>query len=157
MTGQEKLDHFKKTIQNWMESRNFKSVKRPCDDSRISDILNMDSDRMRSLTSGECLMMAYELYAYAEYVGHEINKEQNVLEWADASIWYIISDIVGQYGGQYAKWQEKYYSAVKENPLASEILVVKVAAEARVRTLEGTCARIGKMAEILNSLARRKQ
>lgn len=157
MTGQEKLDHFKETIQSWMESRNFKSIKSPREDSNISTILNMTSETMRSLTSSECFMKAYELYAYSEYVGHEINKEKNVLEWADASIWYIISDIVSQYGDKYTKWQEKYYAAVKENPLASEILAVKVAAEARVRTLEGTCARLGKMAEILNSLGRRKQ
>lgn len=157
MTGQEKLDHFKETIQSWMESRNFKSIKSPREDSNISAILNMTSEEMRSLASTECFMKAYELYAYSEYVGHEINKEKNVLEWADASIWYIISDIVNQYGDKYTKWQEKYYAAVKENPLASEILAVKVAAEARVRTLEGTCARLGKMAEILNSLGRRKQ
>ena len=48
------------------------------------------------------------------------------------------------YGTQYTKWQEKYYSAIKENPLASEILKVKNHAEARVKMLDGKANRIQK-------------
>jgi len=64
---------------------------------------------------------------------------------------------MNQYGGQYSKWQEKYFSAVRENPLAAEILKIKNHAEARVRTLEGKNNRVIKMAEILTNMARRKQ
>ena len=32
---------------------------------------------------------------------------------------------MSQYGDKYTKWQEKYYSAIKENPLASEIFKIK--------------------------------
>ena len=50
----------------------------------------------------------------------------------------------------------KYYGAIKENPLASEILKVKNHAEARVSLLDGKAARVQKMADILNSLSRRR-
>ena len=63
---------------------------------------------------------------------------------------------MNQYGGQYTKWQEKYYSAIKENPLASEILKVKNHAESRVKLLNGKADRIQNMAQILNSLSKRR-
>ena len=142
MSGEERLQEFKQAIEDWKTSKHLKEVKAPKEDSRISGLLNMDSDKMRSLTSAECLMYAYELYAYAEYVETVKVKEKNILEWADSSIWYIIGGVLDQYGGQYAKWQQRYYAAIKENPLADEILVIKKHAEARVRTLEGCASRI---------------
>ena len=60
------------------------------------------------------------------------------------------------YGGEFTKWQIKYYAAIAENPLASEILKVKNHASARVGTLEGKSKRITKMADTLTNLARRK-
>ena len=156
MTGEERLQEFKQAIEDWKTSKHLKEIKTPKEDSRISGLLNMDSDKMRSLTSAECLMYAYELYAYAEYVETVKVKEKNILEWADSSIWYIIGGVLDQYGGQYAKWQQRYYAAIKENPLADEILVIKKHAEARVRTLEGCASRILSMADILTNLARRK-
>ena len=74
----------------------------------------------------------------------------------ESSIWYIIADRMSQYGDKYTKWQEKYYSAVKENPLASEVFKIKNHAEARVKTLDGTVDRVQRMAEILNNLSKRR-
>tara|TARA_Y100000385_G_scaffold91650_1_gene94616 strand:+ start:554 stop:1024 length:471 start_codon:yes stop_codon:yes gene_type:complete len=156
MNGQQKLQEFEQAIEDWKTSKHLKSVKAPEKDSRITTLLNMDADIMRGLNPAECLMYAYELYAYAEYVETVKVKEKNILEWADSSIWYIIGGVLEQYGGQYAKWQQRYYAAVKENPLADQILVIKKHAEARVRTLEGCSERILKMADILTNLSRRK-
>ena len=112
--------------------------------------------RREELSSEECACYAYELYAYSEYVEGVRTKEKIVLDWADASIWYIISTVMNQYGTQYTKWQEKYYSAIKENPLASQILKVKNHADARVKILNGKADRIQSMAQILNNLSKRR-
>lgn len=156
MNGQQKLQEFEQAIEDWKTSKHLQFVKAPEEEGRITCLLNMNSDSMSSLTSTECLMYSYELYAYAEYVETVKVKEKNILEWADSSIWYIIGGVLDQYGGQYAKWQQRYYAAIKENPLADQILVIKKHAEARVRTLEGCADKILKMADILTNLARRK-
>ena len=156
MTGEEKLQEFKQAIHDWKSSKYLVGVKAPKEDARIHTIINMKADTMRTLTAEECMMYAYELYAYAEYVETVKVKQKNILEWADSSIWYIVGGILDQYGGQYSKWQEKYFAAVRENPLANEILAIKIHAEARVRELEGSSNRLLKMAETLNNLARRK-
>lgn len=153
MTGQEKLDTFLKAIDDWTKSKYLVEVKPP---TEIEAILNAPSLEMKRWTCEECNIAAFRLYAYAEYVETQKVKEKNILEWSDASIWFIISGVMDQYGGQYAKWQQKYYDACRENPMASEILKIKGNAEARVRTLEGKHNRIMKMAEILTNMARRR-
>lgn len=156
MTGEEKLAEFLQSIEDWKSSKHLKDAKPPKEESKLNTILCADYDFLKALSDKECLMYAYELYVYAEYIETIKAKEKTVLEWAESSIWYIIGGVIGQYGNQYSKWQEKYYAAVKENPLAAEILKIKNHAEARVRSLDGKHDRLMKMAETLNNLARRK-
>ena len=152
-SGQAKLEEFLTAIESWTQSKYLASVKPP---EEIEDILNASSDDMKSWNSETCNIYSFKLYAYAEYIETQKVKEKNILEWSESAIWFIISGVLSNYGGQYAKWQEKYYGAIRENPFASEILKVKNHAEARVRILEGKHSRIMKMAEILSNLARRK-
>lgn len=154
MSGEERLNEFLQSIEEWTSSKYLAEVDPP---EEVVRVLNADYHDMKSLTSEECNIYAFKLYAYAEYVETQLAKEKNTLEWADSSIWFIIGSTMNQYGDGWTKWQQKYFAAVKENPLASEILKVKNHAEARVRTLEGKNGRIVKMAEILTNMARRKQ
>ena len=153
MTGEEKLNEFVRAIEAWAESKYVHTTK-----AREEPIqaLSFTKDRIQTLTSDECACYAYELYAYAEYIETLRTKENAILEWADSSIWYIISTVMQNYGTQYTKWQEKYYSAIKENPLAAEILKVKNHAEARVKVLSGKAERLQNMANILTNLSRRR-
>lgn len=153
MSGEERLLEFTSAVEEWLSSKNLANIQ---ENENIEQILNMKSDHLKILTGEECLSKAYELYAYGEYIEFTKVKEKIVLEWADSSIWYIISTTMQNYGTQYTKWQEKYYSAIKENPLATDILRVRNHAEARVSLLNGKSERIQKMAEILNNLARRR-
>lgn len=153
MNGEKRLNEFLQAIEDWKSSKYLVEVEPPEDAEKA---LNADFEAIKSWSAETCNMYAFKLYAYAEYIETERVKEKNTLEWAESSIWFIIGSTMNQYGGQYSKWQEKYYSAIKENPLASEILKIKNHAEARVRTLEGKNSRVIKMAEILVNMARRK-
>jgi hypothetical protein len=163
MTGEEKLAEFLKAVDDWIDCKNIipqkgptKKIKSEEHRGNISKILSLTRDDIKILTGEECLAYAYELHSYGEYLESVKAKEDVVLEWADSSIWYIISTVMQNYGTQYTKWQEKYYSAVKENPLAAEILKVKKHAEARVKLLSGKADRIQSMAHILNNLSKRR-
>ena len=153
MTGEEKLNEFLEAIETWASSKHFASVEEP---KEVARILNMKKDDLKMLTGEEYLFYAYELHAYSEYIETVRAKENAILEWAEGSIWYIISTVMQNYGTQYTKWQEKYYSAIKENPLASDILKVKNHAEARVKFLSGKADRAQRMADILTNLSRRR-
>ena len=153
MSGEQKLNEFMEAVEAWKSSKNIAPIK---ENEEIEIILNLKTQDIKSLSGEDRASYAYELYAYAEYIETQKVKESIVLDWAESSIWYIISQTINQYGDKYTKWQEKYYSAVRENPLASEILKIKNLAEARVKTLDGKADRIQSMAQILNSLSRRR-
>ena len=153
LNGQQKLEEFLQAVEDWKSSKYLVEVEPPED---VEKALNTDVETIKSWSAETSNIYAFKLYAYAEYIETVKAKEKNTLEWAESSIWFIIGSTMNQYGGQYSKWQEKYYSAIRENPLASEILKIKNHAEARVRTLEGKNNRIIKMAEILTNMARRK-
>ena len=153
MSGEEKLNEFVEAVEAWKSSKSIAPIE---ENTEIKIILNLKTQDIKSLSGEDRAAYAYELYAYAEYIESQKVKESIILDWAESSIWYIISQSINQYGDKYTKWQEKYYSAVRENPLASEILKIKNHAEARVKTLEGTANRVQSMAQILNNLSRRR-
>lgn len=153
MSGEQKLNEFLEAVESWISSKTLAKAEPP---ENINKILNFNFDDLKRLTSQECLCYSYELYTYAEYVETVKSKENVILDWADSSIWYIISTVMNNYGSKYTKWHEKYYAAIKENPLATEILKIKNHAEARVKMLTGKSQTAHKMAETLNNLGRRK-
>ena len=153
MSGEQKLNEFMEAVEAWKSSKSIAPIK---ENEEIEIILKIKTQDIKSLSGEDRASYAYELYAYAEYIETQKVKEGIVLDWAESSIWYIISKTINQYGDKYTKWQEKYYSAVRENPLASEILKIKNHAEARVKTLDGKADRIQSMAQILNSLSKRR-
>jgi|TARA_Y100000401_G_C8325787_1_gene228177 hypothetical protein len=153
MSGEERLNEFINAVEDWKSSKSIATVK---ENEEIEIILNLKTEDIKSLSSEVQASYAYELYAYSEYIETQKAKESIILEWADSSIWYIISTVMNNYGSQYTKWQEKYYSAIRENPLASEILKVKNHAEARVKILSGKADRVQSMANILTNLSRRR-
>ena len=144
MTGEEKLNEFVQAIEDWISCKSIISPKEP--NKNLSRVLAFTSETLKILTAEECLSYAYELHNYGEYLESVRSKENAILEWADSSIWYIISTVM----------QKKYYSAIRENPLASEILKVKNHAEARVKILSGKADRIQNMANVLTNLSRRR-
>lgn len=155
MTGEEKLNEFLLSIDNWIASKNIIDIK--LKDSNVETILTLHTDELQKLNQETCLQYAYELYSYSEYIETIKNKENAVLEWADSSIWFIICKSINQYGDKYTKWQEKYHAAIKENPLAIDILKIKNHASARVSMLSNKAETIRKMAELLNSMSLSKR
>lgn len=153
--GEEILKEFLDNIERYTSSIYLAEVDKEKLEN-ISNILNFKFSDFERMTSLECSSAAFQLYAYAEYTESEKAKQKNILDWADSSIWFIISGTLDQYGDKYTKWQAKFYPAVKENPLASQILKVKNYAEAKFKILDGKHERIIKMADILNNLSRTK-
>ena len=151
MSGETRLNEFVEAVETWKSSKQLPPI---TENENINKLVDLKSLDIKQLTAEEKASGAYELYVYAEYLEQARTKEKIILDWAESSIWYIIADRMSQYGDKYTKWQEKYYSAIKENPLASEIFKIKNHAEARVKTLDGTADRIQRMAEILNNLSK---
>lgn len=153
MSGEGKLNEFLSKVEDWITISNIDITK---ENSTAGIILNTSEIELRALSAEECLEKAYALYSHADYLQSVYNKQRIILDWADDSIWYIISPIVNQYGDKYTKWQEKYWNAVRENPLASEIIKIKTHTHARLSSLIEKADNAKRMGDILQNLSKRR-
>lgn len=153
MNGEERYNSFIACIDEWIKSSAIIDIK-PRED--VEKALNMNSSNFSSLDYNDCMSLSYELNCYCQYIDTLLAKQKVCLDWAEDSIWYIISDRLDQYGDKYTKWNEKYFRAVKENPLASQILKIKNTASARIKILEVKSENIKRTIDILLNLSKRK-
>ena len=153
MTGEERYNKFVEDIEKWVKCVGMVEIRA---NEEVEQLLEMNPSELNKLTYDQMLVGAYNLTCYAEYLQNVMMKEKIAIDWADSSIWYVISGKLSNYGEKYSKWQDKYYSAVRENPLTRQILTIKINAEARLKTVEHHVETIKKLASILENLARRR-
>ena len=153
LNNEQKAVEFLQKIDDWIEDRNVDLVRKNDDVERI---LNMRSDTINSLTPAEILSYSFILFSHAEYLQSLYNKEKSIVDFCGDSIWFIIGNKMDNYGGQYAKWEVRYFSAIKENPLASELNRLKLTAEARANRLKDKSEIVRRMGTVFQDLGKRR-
>ena len=153
LTNEQKVTEFLSKVDDWIEDRNADLAK---ENEEVEPIMALSSDEVRSLSQEKALSYSFVLFAHAEYLQGVYNKEKTVVDFCDDSIWFMVGDKLQNYGGQYSKWQEKYYSAVKENPMATELNRLKIMSQARLNRLSGKVDNTKKMATLLQDLGKRR-
>jgi len=153
LSNEEKAHEFLQKIDDWIEARNVDLVTK---NDQVDYIINLPSGELNNMKKEVALSYSFVLFAHSEYLQTLYNKEKAVVDFCENSIWYIIADRVNNYGGQYSKWQEKYYSAIKESPLAKNLNHLKLHSEARLSRLENKAIIVRRMAETLSTLGKRR-
>ncbi len=153
--GCDYVSGFFKKIDGWINDNklDLKRVKH----EECEEILNYSIEELEQENPLDLLKKGYVLHGYADYLAAAYNREKMIYEYADNSINYILSSVFNNYGDQYTKWEVKYNSAVKENPLALKLLQLKNNARARLSLLENKSEHIKKMADLMIELSRRKK
>ncbi len=153
LTNEQKVNEFLQKVDDWIEDRNIDLAEK---NEEVAEIMSMKSDDIRSLSQEKALSFSFVLFSHAEYLQTLHNKEKTVVEFSSDSIWFIVADKMDNYGGQYAKWEMRYYSAIKENPLAAELNRLKLTAEARINRLSGKIDAVKKMASVLHDIGKKR-
>lgn len=153
MNGEERYNKFVEDIDKWLKNVGLVDIRA---NEEVETLLEMNPSDLTKLTHDQMLIGAYNLTCYADYLQKVMAREQIAFDWAEDAIWYIVSGKLSNYGEKYAKWQDKYYSAVKENPIANQLLKVKKSSEAKIKTLTNHIDTVKKLSNILESLARRR-
>ncbi len=153
LTNEQKVNEFLQKVDDWIEDRNIDLAEK---NEEVAEIMSMKSDDIRSLSQEKALSFSFVLFSHAEYLQTLHNKEKTVVEFCSDSIWFIVADKMDNYGGQYAKWEMRYYSAIKENPLAAELNRLKLTAEARINRLSGKIDAVKKMASVLHDIGKKR-
>ena len=153
LTNEQKVNEFLQKVDDWIEDRNIDLAEK---NEEVAEIMSMKSDDIRSLNQEKALSFSFVLFSHAEYLQTLHNKEKTVVEFCSDSIWFIVADKMDNYGGQYAKWEMRYYSAIKETPLAAELNRLKLTAEARINRLSGKIDAVKKMASVLHDIGKKR-
>ena len=153
LNNEQKAVEFLQKIDDWIEDRGVDLVHK---NDEVERILNMSSNTINSLTPAETLSYSFILFAHAEYLQSLYNKERSVVDFCSDSIWFIVGNKMDNYGGQYAKWEVRYFSAIKENPLASELNRLKLTAEARTSRLKDKSEIVKRMGTVFQDLGKRR-
>ena len=153
LTNEQKVNEFLQKVDDWIEDRNIDLADK---NEEVAEVMSMKSDEIRSLNQEKALSFSFVLFSHAEYLQTLHNKEKTVVEFCSDSIWFIVADKMDNYGGQYAKWEMRYYSAIKENPLAAELNRLKLTAEARINRLSGKIDAAKKMASVLHDIGKKR-
>ena len=153
LTNEQKVNEFLQKVDDWIEDRNIDLAEK---NEEVAEIMSMKSDDIRSLSQEKALSFSFVLFSHAEYLQTLHNKEKTVVEFCSDSIWFIVADKMDNYGGQYAKWEMRYDSAIKENTLAAELNRLKLTAEARINRLSGKIDAVKKMASVLHDIGKKR-
>ncbi len=142
-----------KNVDDWIEDRHAELADI---NEEVEGIMQLTSEQVQDLDPQTALSHSFVLFAHAEYIQTLHNKERTVLDFCSNSIWFIVADKMDNYGGQYSKWEVRYHSAVKENPLASELYRLKLSAEARLNRLQSKSENVRRMASVLQDIGKRR-
>jgi hypothetical protein len=82
-----------------------------------------------------------------------IAREKAVKAWAEQGIWYIVTGVSHD---KYAKWEEKYHSAIRNHKSGLKLQMLKTTAEARILAGEATIGSIETAMKVFENMGRNK-
>lgn len=154
MDTQERLEHFLQGIDTYILGNHITPVKlNP--ECMIAEAF--DETALSNLTQQECFEFAYMLMQYADHIGTERAKTQNVIRWCEDSLQKIIGQEIedGEWG-QYEKHEVKVGQILRNSHIANKINDWKMTAEGRMEHLQQRDYNVRRKADILIEKGKRK-
>lgn len=113
-----------------------------------------DISTMDTLTQDECFNYAYMLYQFADYVGQEKAKLQNVVRWCESSLNSIMAQEFDS--EMIAKHEIKYANVLRGNVLAKKIDEWKQNADSKLAIVTSREYNLRRKADILIEKGKRR-
>lgn len=152
LNASERLEHFLKCINDYIESKNFTG---PKFNEEFKQPETLDLDTMNCLTRDDCFNYGYMLYQYADFVATELNKNKSIVLYCEDSLNKILSKEMPDMP-QFTKHEMKAAMILNENVVANKINEWKIVAQSRVDFLYTKEYNLRKKAECLIEKGKRK-
>lgn len=153
---EEALEALLKDMNEYLDSHGLKPNRF---NAIVDKYLELPPDQLNKLSADECAEGAYLLTQYSEYLQREVNKQQNILDWANRNIDMLVLPVINNYGDSYVKFEQKKASAILENPRAKDLFVISGKAQNHLTALKDLPYKIDRRADRLAALnvTRRKK
>lgn len=154
LNAADRLKKFIEGIDSYINAKNITPTKFTTEFA-IAETLSLE--QMEKLSQDDCFNLAYQLYQYADHVAHERASAENVIRWCDVNLQSIISDLVNSgIWDQYARYETKVGTILRNDDLARKINDWKMTAEGRLEHLKSREYNVRRKADILMEKGKRK-
>lgn len=152
---EQKYTKFHNNIDEWIKGHN---INYGMDDSielarRVGQIMHLSEDEIKKLSNVDCQAAIFTLNKYVTYTNSVVAREKAVKQWTEQGIWYIVT---GYQHDKYAKWEEKYHSAIRNHKSGLKLQMLKTTAEARILAGEATVKGLEHAIKVLENIGRSK-
>lgn len=150
-TAAERLDFFLRQVDEYIACKNL-GISKFNPEWALAE--TFDIATINCLTQEECFDYAFMLYQYADHVGHERAKQQNIARWCESSLNSIMSQ---EFDTELiAKHEIKYANVLRTNSLAAKIDEWKQNADSKLAILSNREYNLRRKADILTEKGKRK-
>ena len=117
------------------------------------DITDLSKEELKSMTFIDCQTAIFLLNQYLMHLKTLIAREKSVKAWAEQGLWYIVT---GVQHDKYAKWEEKYHSAIRYHKSGLKLQMLKTTSDARILAGEAKIGSIETAMKVLENMGRNK-
>lgn len=154
LNAADRLKSFLDGIDSYINAKNITPTKFNTEFA-LAETLSMEN--LDKLTQDECFNHAYQLYQYADHIGHERAQCENVIRWCETSLQSIISEQLSSgVWDTYAKHETKVATILRNDDLAKRINDWKMTAEGRLENIKNREYNVRRKADILIEKGKRK-
>ena len=154
LNAADRLKYFLDGIEAYISAKNVApTVFNP--DFAIGETLSLED--LEKLNQDDCFNYSYQLYQFADHVSKERAHCENVIRWCDNALQSIISDELNNGAwDQYAKYDTKVATILRNDDIANKINEWKMTAEGRLANIKGREYNVRRKADILIEKGKRK-
>lgn len=154
MNAADRLKYFLDGIEAYIAAKNVApTVFTP--DFALGETLSLED--MDKLNQDDCFNYAYQLYQFADHVSKERAHCENVIRWCENTLQSIISaELNSGTWDQYAKYDTKVATILRNDDLANKINDWRMTAEGRLEHIKGREYNVRRKADILIEKGKRK-
>lgn len=151
----EKYSKFHNNINEWISGKNLDyGLECTLEDAiAVGKIMHLKEEDVKAMSSADCQAAIFTLNRYMTYMNSIIAREKATKQWAEQGIWYIVT---GQQHDKYAKWEEKYHSAIRGHKSGLRLLMLKTTADARILSCEAQVKGFENAIKVLENMSRSK-
>jgi len=151
----EKYAKFHKNIEDWIQGNRIDyGLNCTLDDAiKVGKIMHLQEEDIKKMSSLDCQAAIFTLNKYMTYTSLIVAREKAAKQWAEQGIWYIVT---GQKHDKFAKWEEKYHSALRNHKSGLKLLMLKTTADARILAGEAQIKGFEHAMKVLENIARSK-
>lgn len=145
MKSEEGLDRFEAQV-GLGKARSSSSM-----DDEIDNLLNLEPEQIRRMSTIECAESAYILDEFAFHLQRALNKNQSLANWAEARINRIIAPLLSTMPGYSPS--ERNQQAVYSNDAARETQTIRISAQLKADRLSYLAGRVSSLATRMGDLS----